>query len=193
MSATAHKLMDADEFLAWSLGREGVWELVDGVPLMKRASMMSFTTQQHNTVANNINFALRTRLRGRCRVWTESIGVQVSARKVRRPDVIVDCGPPDPKATTTPTPTVLFEVVSPSTRRIDFHLKPVEYQSIESLQHFIIIEPGVPACTVWSRGEDGRWDSRPVIGLDSAIELTALGITLPMAEVYEGVELDERV
>lgn len=185
----AHKLMDVDEFLAWAEGREETWELVDGVPVMDRPESMSFTTQRHNRLATNIVLALAPRLSGRCRVWTESIGVRLSPRKMRRPDVMVDCGPERPFSKEAQSPTVLFEIVSPSSRGIDYGQKPEEYQTLTGLQQFVIVEPGAPACTLWERLESG-WIERPTIGLQSALDLHSVGAMLTLAEVYADIDFE---
>jgi Uma2 family endonuclease len=196
MSA-ALKLMDAEEFLSWAEGREGTWELVDGVARLKRmgqpAELMSGTSVRHDRVRRNIEFALFARLRGGpCEVFSEAVATRVSSTRIRRPDISVDCGNPASSALETAEPTVLFEIISPSSRRIDFHEKPAEYRSLPSLRHFVIVEPGAPVCTVWSRRDGGGWEDRPVIGLDSFLDLTAIGVVLPFLEIYDGVELEER-
>lgn len=190
--STALKLMDADQFLVWAEGREGTWELADGVPELVRPEMMSRTTVGHDRVRSNIEFSLRQRLRNRCEVFSESVATRVSSRKVRCPDVTVDCGRPNSSSLESAAPTVLFEILSPSTRNVDLQVKPSEYGALPTVQHYVIVEPDAPVCTVWSRTPQGGWENQPIIGLSGIIELTAVGVTLPLAEVYDGLELDDR-
>jgi Uma2 family endonuclease len=124
-------------------------------------------------------------------VLSDAIATRVSESKLRRPDVTVDCGRAPGSAFESVSPTALFEILSPSTRHIDLLQKPFEYRSVKTLRHFIIVEPSAPVCTVWDRHEDGRWEDQPIIGLESSIELAALGVMLTLAEVYEGVDLSE--
>lgn len=188
----ARKLMDADEFFAWAEEREEVWELVDGVPVMKRPEAMSFTTQRHNRIVTNLLIALSSRLAGRCSVWTESIGARVTASRVRRPDVMIDCGPANPSGREASAPTALFEVLSGSTRNTDLQRKTFEYRSLPTAMHFVVLEQEIAVCTHWRRGEDGAWRDELIDGLDGVLTLQALGISVPLTEVYAGVELDER-
>lgn len=192
MSDAARRPMTADEFLVWCLDQDGTWELVEGRPVLKdpQPEMMAGARQEHDLVRGNLEAALRTRLRGRCRVWGEAIGIRVASGRLRRPDVTVDCGPRRQGSAETDTPTVIFEVLSPGTRGNDILRKPREYRELPTLQAFVIVDPLSPDCWVWSRGEDGAWTDRYVRGLDAVLALPAIDVSLPLSDVYEDVELD---
>jgi Uma2 family endonuclease len=109
----------------------------------------------------------------------------------RRPDVTIDCGRPERGATESREPTVFFEVLSRSTRSADFVRKADEYRQLATLRHYVVIEPLSVHVTVWSRAEDGAWPFPVVLrSLDSTVDLAAVGVRLPLTEIYDGVPLE---
>jgi len=186
MSA-AHKLMTADEFLVWCLDKEGRWELVGGEPIL----LMTGTTQRHDVVTTNLIVALGARLRGGpCRPTTDDVASRMFSGNVRRPDVTVDCGPIRGDALDSTEPAVFFEVLSPSTRKTDLLRKTDEYRRHPTLKHFVTLEPDLPYALVWTRREDGDWSYVEVSGLDGSLAIPAIGVELPMAEVYDGLTFE---
>lgn len=180
------RLMTADEFLVWCLDQEGKWELVDGEPLL----MMAGATDRHDRVVVNLIAMLRSRLRGTgCRPTTDDIAARMTSGNIRRPDVTVDCGSGDPRSMTSTTPTVFFEVLSPTTRKLDFHRKPEEYRQVPTLRHFVIVDPEEANVLIWTRDEGGAWRDDQVKGLDAGVRLGGIDLTLPMSEIYEDVPL----
>lgn len=186
--------MTADEFLVWCLDQEERYELVDGYPRLKwppeGPGMMAGATGRHDQIVVNLISQLRTRLRGGpCRPHTPDLGTR-TARSVRRPDVTVDCKPNRPDALETAEPTVLFEVLSKSTRGTDLVRKTDEYQRLPSARHIVILEQAWPKAVIWTRAGDGTWDPQEIDGLDGALELDAIGVRLAMVDVYEDVQFD---
>lgn len=101
----------------------------------------------------------------------------------------VDCGPRSPNGLASVEPAVCFEVLSPSTRRFDLLKKADEYRRTPTLKHFVLLEPGQAKVMLWSRDADGDWAPQEIAGVDGMLDLPAIGVSLPMAEVYEDVEL----
>ncbi len=194
MAEPARKLMTADEFLLWDLEQEDKHELVDGIPVKKYGNdtpeMMANGRRQHAQVISNIHYHLRRRLEGGpCEVFSDVFSVRTSITKQRRPDIIVECargGPDDLEAT---EPRVLFEVLSPSSGREDLVIKPEEYKRLPTVGHYVVVDPDVALLKVWNRDADGRWSDEAVVGLDAVLALTALGVELPLAEIYDGMDL----
>lgn len=186
--------MTAEEFLAWRLDRQGTWELVDGQPRLKFDNgprLMAGGTWAHALVASNIVSALRPRLRGsRCRAVGSDYAVQNGKGGVRQPDVTVECGRPKSDDLRAAEPAAVFEVLSPSTRGTDLIKKTDEYKRLPTLRHIVLLEADQAKALVWTReGDDWRIDE--VAGLDGELSLTGVDVSLPMAELYEEVELDE--
>jgi Uma2 family endonuclease len=193
--SAAPKLMDGDEFLKWCLTQETKWELVDGVPVPKDlidpATGMTGTTIKHDRVTGNIFASMHARLRGKpCSAFTQDIAVRTRpGSKIRRPDVLVDCGNPDAEDMDAAEPTVVFEVLSPTTRQTDLLRKAEEYKGVGTLKHIVMVEADVAIVLHYARATDGSWQEIPLEGLEAVIELGEISETLPLSEVYEGVEL----
>ncbi|MBW3616504.1 MAG: Uma2 family endonuclease [Proteobacteria bacterium] len=186
MSA-APKLMTAEEFLVWCLDQEGRWELVGGVPTL----MMTGARRRHDLVTTNLIIALGNRLRGGpCRPTTADVATRMPNGNLRRADVTVDCAFRPDDELESGEPVVVFEVLSPSTRRTDLLRKTDEYRRHPTLKHFVTLEPDLPYALVWTRGEGGDWTYAEVSGLEEGLVLSALGLELPMAEVYDGLSFE---
>lgn len=193
MSDAAVKRMTADEFLLWNLDQPERWELVDGAPVKKfdnGPAMMAGASERHDQIVVNVISGLRARLRGGpCRVKSADQAARMSRGNIRFPDVTVDCGARQPDSYESIEPTVVFEVLSPSTRRFDLLRKADEYRALPSLRHVVLLEPDRPEALVWTRAPDQDWTlPETVEGLAGEVALSAVGVSLPMAEVYEDAE-----
>lgn len=184
----ALKLMTPDDFLDWCQYQEDRWELVNGMPIR----MMTGTTQRHDEVVVNLIAELRDRLKGRpCRPRTADVAARMEQGNIRRPDVTVDCGPTVPKALASGAPTVVFEVLSPSTRTTDLLKKTAEYKAVPTLRHIALIEPDVARAWLWSRAEESlSWAEQEIEGLEATMPLTAIAVDLPMAAIYDGIAFE---
>jgi Uma2 family endonuclease len=104
----------------------------------------------------------------------------------------VDCGRRDPNATKAALPRLVVEVLSPTTRDFDTIAKLDEYKIVKSLARIVVIEPNAPEVIVWERGEDQSWRKAVRQGLDHAVEMPEIGVTLTLKEIYDGVEFPAR-
>lgn len=84
-------------------------------------------------------------------------------------------------------PRVVVEVLSPSTRDFDTFEKLIEYKTVASLDHILVVEPNAPEVVHWSRDADRDWEKRSIEGLDQSTALPEIGVTLPLREIYDGV------
>jgi Uma2 family endonuclease len=144
MAEPSLRLMTPDEFYIWQLDQDERFELVDGVPVPLRA--MTGASNVHDVILINCVGELYARLKGKpCRVASADTALRTSTRSSRRPDVTVDCAPPDAKSYEARLPTVVVEVLSASTRTIDRFTKLDEYRRHPTLRHILLIEPGTVA------------------------------------------------
>lgn len=195
----AVRRMSPDEFLEWCTIQEGRHELIDGVPVA-----MAGARRAHDLVVVNALTSLRPGLRGSpCQPFTGDFAVRIPSGNIRRPDVGVDCGPIDPASLVAADPRLVIEVLSPSTRTFDALGKLREYQRVPGLRHIMLIDPEAPQALHWRRDGDarsegegrddgGRWTDHAAEGLDAAIELPDLGVTLRLADLYEGLAFRPR-
>jgi Uma2 family endonuclease len=155
---------------------------------------MSRAREGHNLIAGNVLGELRQQLLPRrCRVYTSDMRVQVSATGMYTyPDVTALCGEPqllDKEMDTLLNPTVIVEVLSPSTEAYDRGRKFDHYRTIESLQHYVLVSSDRAHIDVFTRHSDGQWILTSADGLESSIELDSIACRLALSGVYALVEL----
>lgn len=176
------KLMNADQFLDWRQEQPGRWELVSGTPVL----MMAGAKQRHDRIVVNVLTDLRNALRGGpCRPWSADIATRIPAGNVRQPDVTIDCGAIRDDALESTAPSVVFEVLSPSTRTFDQVRKVDEYKTVPTLRHIVLIDPDRPRVLLWSRADAGaNWVDVELGGMDSVLALDGVGVALPLGDIY---------
>ena len=159
MSDAAQPLMTVDEFLDAYEGREGRWEIENGVVYAMASEQMD-----HGRTKVGTYIALRDAIRRAklpCEAVTDSVAVRISARTAYIPDALVYCGPRLPgDAREAPEPLIVVEVISPSTQLRDERRKFVGYFSLPSVKHYLTIDPLDRSVFHHQRGEDGRIETR---------------------------------
>jgi Uma2 family endonuclease len=177
--------MTKAEFLRWVQGREGKYELKDG-----RVVMQAGGTKRHNRISKSFIAALDQRLDPAIwSTWITDVAVEIGD-DIRYPDVMVERNAGDDSALSSERPVVLVEVLSPSSVGRDMNLKLAEYTSLASLECYIVASQDEAICWVWQRaGESRAFPPKPdeIKGQEAAIGITALSISLPIAEVYKGI------
>lgn len=125
-----------------------------------------------------------------CRVFNGDLAVQVAEGEAfLYPDVSVVCGPPEFGAGgRLSNPSLLVEVLSPSTERFDRGEKFALYRSLPSLTDYLLVSSGAPRVEHYRRGEGGLWLYRVVEGLAAELELPNQGMRLSLAGLYEGLD-----
>ena len=181
MDVALRKPMKLAEFLAWEERQPLRYEF-DGV----RPVAMTGGTYGHSTIQGNLAIAIGGRLRGKlCRFQGSDLKIQVAEGHIRYPDGMVVCSPVDRAATVVHDPVVVFEVLSPSTARSDRIVKAREYQATPSVQRYVMLEQDGVSATVYARSGDA-W-THEILVADSILALPEIGVSLPLAELYEGL------
>ncbi len=179
-------LDDFEELLA-DKPHDEKWELIGG----RVVKMMTGARWEHHFIVQNINFALSRHLRGAgssCRVFTEPFRLKEDAlNSSLLPDVIVRCGPMTPGATSLDDPTILVEVLSDGSVGRDRVEKWRIYQKLPSLQHYLLVERDKPVIEIFDRAGEAWFTQRLIEGLDASLDLSALDLTIPLAEIYRDV------
>ncbi len=155
---------------------------------------MTGAKEAHNLIASNIIATLHGQLRHKpCRVYPSDMRVKVLATGLHTyPDVVVVCGQPefvDAQRDTLTNPSVLFEILSPSTERYDRGIKFRHYRAIESLRDYILIAQDRPWIEHYVRQPNGQWLLEEASGLHGSLQIDSLGYRLTLADSYEKVEL----
>ena len=177
--------MTAAAFLDWSAGQpEGRrHELVAGEPVA-----MSPERNRHGLVKLDCAVALRQAVRAAgaaCTVFGDGATVVIDDATVYEPDVTVRCGGViDLDAVTVSEPTILVEVLSPSTRGVDTGRKLVGYFQLPSVAHYLVLDPESRVVTHHCRPV-GQIVTRIV--REGVIALDPPGIELTVEELFVSV------
>lgn len=183
MADAAAKPMTLEEFLAWERGQPERYEF-DGFS----ATMMTGGSLDHSTIASNIHRALQTALRGTGCLAFRGDAKVIANNNVRYPDVSVTCSPRVGTADIVPDPVLVFEVVSPSTARLDNGRKKLEYFGTPSIRQYAIVGQDDRVVDLYTRTDAG-WINEVVIG-DAVLKLSSLGVEIPLDTIYADTELD---
>ena len=179
--------MTVEEYFAFDEASEYKNEYIDG-----EVYPMTGGTAYHAEIMLNVGFALGLRLRGgEFHFYSSAMRIRVSPARYLYPDLSVVCGEPelDERAINLFNPTLVAEVLSPATANKDRGFKRDLYQSISSLQVYIIIDQFKAQVEVDSRLDDS-WQTKEYADLDAVIPLPALGCDLPLAEIYDGIQFE---
>jgi Uma2 family endonuclease len=180
------ELITPAEYLARELESKVKHEYVGGV-----VHAMSGGRNRHNRIATNVTGALHSLLRGhRCQAFNSDTKVRIQLATHTRfyyPDAMVVCQSNSEGDVYQDAPSVIVEVLSSSTRRVDAGEKREGYLSIPSLSAYLMIEPELPAVVVYQRSEGG-FVREIYEGLDSVVPLPELKLQLSLGEIYERVE-----
>ncbi|MBL8163980.1 MAG: Uma2 family endonuclease [Anaerolineae bacterium] len=189
MSALPRKPWTVEEYLAFERSSEERHEFIDG-----DIYMMSGASRNHNLIVFNVSGIFRSQLKGKpCEAYISDMRVGVPKGNYLYPDVVVVCGTPtfaDKNVDTLLNPTLIIEVLSESTERYDRGKKFTDYRTLQSLQEYILIAQDKAYFERYVR-QDDAWLLREVRGLDATLELSAIGCTLALAEVYDKVTFTE--
>jgi Uma2 family endonuclease len=174
-----------------------------------QAYNMAGGSPEHSQIAVNLTGELRTRLRGQgCQVFNSDlkIGVggnlRVKGQKrlpndefITYPDASVVCGQfkfyKDDHGTLA-NPTVLFEVLSPSTRNYDRSIKLEYYRKLPDLLAYIMIDSERIWVEQYHRATPNSWQvDTPLEELKATLRIEALNIEIPLTVLYEGIQFEE--
>jgi Uma2 family endonuclease len=175
-----------EEYLAGELVSPIKHEYLGGV-----VYAMAGARNVHNLITSNTLGALWGRLRGSgCKPYNSDTKIRVRLPAQIRfyyPDASVVCRPNPQGDSFQDEPAVIVEVLSDKTRRIDEGEKLDAYRTIPSLCAYLLIEQEFAGVTVHRRTEQG-FALETYAELDAVIPLPEIGIELPLAEIYDGVE-----
>jgi Uma2 family endonuclease len=155
---------------------------------------MAGASPQHNLVAANIAGALREQLRDRpCLVLPSDQRVYVpSTGLYAYPDVTVVCGQPEFHAKddwVLLNPIVIFEVPSESTEAFDRGAKFAHYRHLDSLVEYVLVAVGERRVEHYRRLDPAQWLLTSHETPGASVVLPALDLALPLAQIFEKLEL----
>lgn len=155
---------------------------------------MSGASEHHNRIALNIASFLRFHLRGSgCKTFIADMKVKIAISKNTShifyyPDVMVTCDPIDTEKYYKTSPCLIVEVLSPATAVLDGREKRLNYQSLPSLQEYLLVNQDEMKIEIYRPDQAGNWSGQ-ILEKEDTVELKSVGLTLTMADIYDEVLL----
>ncbi len=189
MSAIPNRQWTAEEYLAYERQSDEKHELIDG-----EICAMSGASREHNTIVFNLARVLGNQLVNfPCQGYSNDMRVKVGARQYFYPDLAVVCDESefeDSDVDTLLNPTLIIEVLSPSTESYDRGRKFLLYRSLPSLQEYVLISQEMAYVEHFVREQNHRWTFSDVQGSEAVLELPSIHCTLSLNDVYNKVTFD---
>jgi Uma2 family endonuclease len=187
MKASLQRAWTQDEFFAWAQKQDRRYEF-DGV----QPIAMTGGTNDSGDLLRNLTVALATRLRGgTCKNYGPENGVATVGKAVRYPDAVITCSKQEGTSRLITDAVVVFEVVSPSSVRMDHVVKVREYAVVPTIRRYVIIESiGIGVQVMERNGPDSAWIAT-ALTQDDILRIPEVGMEIPVAELYEGVTFPE--
>ncbi len=191
MVAAPKQSWTAADYLDFERNSAEKHEFIDG-----EVYDMAGAGENHNLVSGNIFASLHGQLSDRpCRVYMADMRVRVSEQNYFYPDVVALCDAAGAqfegeRRDTLLNPTVIIEVLSPSTEAFDRGKKFERYRAIPSFQEYLLIAQDRVYVEHYIRVNPGEWTLKIFDTPDAVIDLPAIGAALHLANVYARVQLD---
>ena len=155
-------------------------------------------TWAHSMVINNLARELGNALKQTpCGVTSNDLRLAVSPTTMYTyPDVMVICGEPhfiDSRQDSVTNPTLIVEVLSPSTERYDRGFKSAQYRAVESLQEYALVWQTEPHVEVFRRHGKDEWLLKESIGLDATCRFESVDAAIPLSEIYARITFEAAV
>jgi Uma2 family endonuclease len=153
---------------------------------------MSGGSYQHAQIIGGLVRELGSALKKRpCSVIPSDLRLRVSPEGLYAyPDVVVICGDPrfaDDRKDTLLNPTLIVEVLSPSTEAYDRGFKSAQYRTLASLEEYVLVSQAEPRVEVFRRQPGGHWLLSEAIGLEAVCGFESLDCGVPLADIYDKV------
>lgn len=190
MVAIPKERFTLEEYIEFDKNSEERWEYFDGVIVS-----MSGGTLAHNRIATNFVVGLQSKALAKgCEVLAGDMRIKVpKAPPYRYADIVAVCGPPVIETVqgldVLVNPSLIIEILSPSTEAYNRGQKFVSYESIDSFREYLLVAQDRPYITHYVRQADGSWLRTDIEGLDNEIELVTISCKMPLREIYALVDL----
>ena len=173
------QFFSVEEYLRDEVARETRHEYLGGT-----VHAMAGANRRHNEIISSIFALLRPQLKnGTCKAYIEAVKLHIKtslAEYFYYPDVMVGCDPADNHEYYLESPSILFEVLSPSTESIDRREKLLAYQTIVAQEERRV---------EWLQREGNSWKVLVLTQPEERLEFPGQKASLTLAEIYEGIEL----
>lgn len=184
MSAVLEPKLSLQAYLDWENQQPDRNEFVKG-----EVFAMVGARRIHGRVVSNLNRRLSEALHGSpCQVFAEGMKVQIADDAVLYPDLFVTCDKADLATEMIfRAPTLVVEVLSPSTQAYNRSQKFALYRRIDALREYILVDPDTRRVEGFRRNEQGQWVLHDMSDGD-VLEAASVGVSVRLADVFDGVD-----
>ena len=187
-----------EEYLEWEKSPREKHEYYQGevfnMPGHGDALAMSGASKRHNLIFSNVFIGLGISLKGKsCRPLGSDLRIHIPENTLfTYPDITIICGDmilADIDEDTIVQPTVIIEILSPSTRRYDRGEKFILYRDIPALKEYILIDTASVRVEAFRINSQGHWELEDYKSKDGTLRISSVDVSLPLADIYEGTKL----
>lgn len=190
MSSLAETYYTPEQYLALESKAEYKSEYING-----HIFAMSGASREHILIAVNLAGELRSLLRERpCEVYNSDMRVKVHPTGMYTyPDVTVVCGEPrfdDKQTDTLVNPTVIIEVLSPSTESYDRGEKFAHYRRLGSLVDYVLVAQDKVQVEHYVRQSEtgNQWTLTEISDLGDTLHLASIDCNVALQDIYDRVQ-----
>lgn len=155
---------------------------------------MSGASNRHNWIFKNLFGNLAHQLKGNpCQPFGPDMRMHILENTLfTYPDISIYCGQPTATSVDEDTvinPTLIIEILSPSTEQYDRGNKFKLYRDIPTLKEYILVDSESIRVEAFRLNENSRWELQEYRFLTEALSIPALQLTIPLSDIYEGTKL----
>jgi Uma2 family endonuclease len=180
--------MTAAEYLDWERDQEERHEYIQG-----EIVAMSGASFNHNRLQANLIVGIGSFLKGKeCNIFGNDLRIEAkSSEAYWYPDVTIICGEieaVDHQLEIAKNPTVVIEILSPSTQRKDMGKKKFFYMQIPSLKEYIMIDSQSVSVETIRRRNDGTWENLLTLDMNDTLFINTINFQMPLVDIYANIK-----
>ena len=148
----------------------------------------------HNRIFSNTFGDISFKLKGKeCEPFGSDLRIHIPKNSLfTYPDISIICGEietTDDKFDTVTNPSVIIEILSPSTRDYDIGKKFYLYRDIESLKEYLLIDSEKITVEKYIRNIDNSWLLTAYKSIEDSFSIETVGLEMKLSDVYFGVNI----
>jgi Uma2 family endonuclease len=183
MNIALRRAMTVADYLAWveAQGEVKRVELINGQVVAMSPELVVHNRTKGRVLAALQRALVKAGIEGEA--FTDGLTVPIETHTAYEPDAMVRCGAPLPgSARTVSDPVVVVEVVSPTSAHTDTSAKLIGYFKLDSVRHYLVIDPETRTVTHHVRGDDGAVSARTLS--EGTLRLDPPGLTVNIVELF---------
>jgi Uma2 family endonuclease len=184
----ANQKISIEEYLAFERGSQEKHEYYQGEVLA-----MTGAGTRHNIIFSNLFGEIGIKLKGKsCRPLGSNMRLHIPESTLfTYPDISIYCGAAidDLEDDNAINPTVLIEILSPSTRDYDRGGKFKLYREIPTLKEYVLVDTEAILVEVFRINQSGHWELEEYKMVEDMLSLHSLSLSVALKEIYMGTKL----